>query len=60
MKKLILRGKELVKLGYPEGKVIGVAINMMLKHYKKTDKQVVLNILADVLDDPEAYERFDE
>ncbi len=57
MKKLILRGKELVKLGYPEGKVIGVAINMMLKHYKKTDKQVVLNILADVLDDPEAYER---
>ncbi len=55
MAKLKLRGKELIALGYPEGKVIGVAINMMLKHYKRSKKQEVLDILAQVLEDPERF-----
>ncbi len=56
MAKLKLRGKELLALGYPEGKVIGVAINMMLKYYKRSKKSEVLDLLTQVLQAPERYE----
>lgn len=56
MAKLKLRGKDLIKLGYPEGPAIGMAINMMLKYYKRESKASVLNLLQDVLDNPEQYE----
>ncbi len=29
----MLSGKDLIKLGYPEGKAIGLAINTVLKHF---------------------------
>lgn len=54
-KKLKLRGKDLKAIGYPEGRAIGMAINMMSKHYKRTDKDTVLEILGKVLKEPEAY-----
>lgn len=56
MAKLKLRGKDLIKIGYPEGPVIGMAINMMLKHYKRHSKEEVLSILKEVLDKPKEYE----
>ncbi|MCI5080518.1 MAG: RtcB family protein [Saprospiraceae bacterium] len=56
MAKLKLRGKDLIKIGYPEGPVIGMAINMMLKHYKRHSKEEVLSILKKVLDKPKEYE----
>jgi len=55
MAKLKLRGKDLHKIGYPEGKVIGLAINMMLKHYKRTSKDEVLELLKKVLENPANY-----
>lgn len=55
MAKLKLRGKDLVKIGYPEGRAIGMAINMMLKHYKRSSLEEVLKILKKVLDTPEYY-----
>lgn len=55
MAKLKLRGNDLIKLGYPEGKVIGVAMNVMLEHHKKMSKQAALELLANVLADPERY-----
>lgn len=55
MAKLKLRGKDLIKLGYPEGRAVGMAINMMLKHYKRSKLTEVLDILKKVLDDPEYY-----
>lgn len=55
MAKLKLRGKDLMKIGYPEGKAIGMAINMMLKHYKRESKSTVLQLLKAVLDNPDAY-----
>lgn len=55
MAKLKLRGKDLMKIGYPEGPAIGMAINMMLKHYKRSSKEEVLNILADVLARPDEF-----
>lgn len=33
MKRKMLSGKDLIKLGYPEGKAIGLAINTVLKHF---------------------------
>lgn len=48
MAKLKLRRKELLSLGFPKGKAIAMAINMMLKHYPKHSKQEVLEILQAV------------
>ena len=53
--KLKLRGKDLRGIGYPQGRAVGMAINMMHKHYKKTPKTEVLALLQKVLEDPEAY-----
>ena len=55
MAKLKLRGKELIKLGYPEGKVVGIAINAILKHRKRSTKPEVLKTLQEVLRNPELY-----
>jgi tRNA-splicing ligase RtcB len=34
MAKLKLRGKDLRAIGYPEGPVISIAMNVMEKHFK--------------------------
>ena len=54
-KKLKLRGKDLLRLGYPEGKVIGLAINLMLENYRREDLGSVLGLLSSVLNEPEKY-----
>lgn len=53
MAKLKLRRKELLALGYPKGKPIALAINMMLKHYSKTPKPEILALLKKTLEQPE-------
>ena len=55
MAKLKLREKELIKIGFPKGPAIAMAINMMLKHYKKTPKQQVLSQLKEVIETPENF-----
>ncbi len=55
MAKLKIRGKELLKLGYPDGKVIGIAVNMALKHCKRSSLEEVLATLKLVLDQPVNY-----
>lgn len=55
MAKLKLRGKDLIKLGYPQGKVIGIAINSMLTNYRRERKDKVLQRLKTVLKNPEKY-----
>jgi tRNA-splicing ligase RtcB len=55
MGKLKLRGKDLIKLGYPEGPAIGMAINMMLKHHRKKSKLWVLSLLKEVIEHPDQY-----
>ncbi len=56
MAKLKLRAKDLKKLGYPSGKGMAMAINMMLKHYRKNGKTQVLDILGKVRANPSEYE----
>lgn len=50
-----IKGKDLLKLGFTEGRVIGIALNVMAKHYKKSKKDVKLQMLADILKNPEAF-----
>ncbi len=55
MKGLKLYGKDLLAAGFPEGRAIGIAINVMLQHHRKTNKDEVLAELARIAADPAAY-----
>lgn len=55
MAKLKLRGKDLVEIGFQENPSIGVAISVMYRYYKRHTKHEALDILKNVLENPEAY-----
>src|SRR3954467_11625907 len=55
MAKLKLTGKELRAIGYPEGPVISLAMNIMEKNYKHLSKEDALEILSAVLQSPNQY-----
>src|SRR6187549_2853968 len=55
MKRKMLSGKELVKLGYPEGRAIGIAINTVLKYFRRSEKEEIYAMLKDVLLEPKNY-----
>lgn len=50
-----LTGKELRAIGYPEGPVISIAMNIMQKQYKHTAKEEVMELLKAVLASPANY-----
>lgn len=53
--KLKLTGKELRRIGFPEGKVISIAISVMQQFFKHTPHAEALEILEKVLQDPSDY-----
>ncbi len=55
MAKLSLTGKELRAIGFPEGPVISVAMNVMEKNFKHHTKEKALDILKEVLASPTEY-----
>lgn len=55
MGKLKIRGKDLKKLGYPQGPAIGMAINVAHEHFKKEKPAKVLSLLQEVLDNQENF-----
>src|SRR5215207_10298237 len=55
MAKLKLTGKQLRKIGYPEGPVISIAINTMEKSFKHLSQEDALEILGSVLQSPNQY-----
>lgn len=55
MRKLMLKGKDLRKIGYPESVVIGIAIQVMHQYHKHTTKDEALRILKNVAADPDAF-----
>ncbi|MEK7256087.1 MAG: hypothetical protein AAB316_15155 [Bacteroidota bacterium] len=55
MSKLKISGKELRKIGYPESKAIGMAINVAHQLFKREKKETVLATLKDVLENQEKY-----
>lgn len=55
MAKLKISGKDLKKIGYPEGRAIGMAINVAHQHFKKEKKEKVLALLQEVFENQETY-----
>jgi len=48
MKKLKLRGKELKRIGYPTDQSITLALNLVHKHFRRSDKIEVLELLEKI------------
>jgi tRNA-splicing ligase RtcB len=55
MAKLKLRGKDLRAIGYPEGPVISIAMNIMEKNYKFEKEEKVMELLKTILASPVEY-----
>ncbi len=55
MAKLKLKAKEIRAIGYPEGPVVSVAMQVMEKHYKHTKEEKAMEILKAVLASPADY-----
>lgn len=55
MSKLKITGKELRAIGFPEGPVISVAMNVMQKNYKHHGKEEVMELLQKILASPIEY-----
>jgi tRNA-splicing ligase RtcB len=55
MSRLKLTGKDLRKLGYPEGPVISIAMSTMEKNYRHLPHSDALEILASILQSPNEY-----
>jgi tRNA-splicing ligase RtcB len=51
----MLSGKDLTKLGYPEGRAIGMAINTVLKHFRRSEKEEIFTTLKAVLTAPKDF-----
>ena len=56
MAKLKLRGKDLRDLGYPEGPVISIAMQVMEKNFKFEKEEEAMNLLKMILASPVEYE----
>ncbi|MBK7407531.1 MAG: RtcB family protein [Saprospirales bacterium] len=56
MGKSKIKGKELIKLGYPGGKSIGLAIQEVLQQYRREDRDTLLQLFREVLEQPERFE----
>jgi tRNA-splicing ligase RtcB len=55
MKRKMLSGKDLTKMGYPEGRAIGIAINTAQKYYKRAEKEEIFGMLKAVLLNPKDF-----
>lgn len=55
MGKQKLKGRELKKIGFPSDRSKSMAINIMAAHYKHLKKEEKLQLLEEVLNDPEKF-----
>lgn len=55
MSKLKIQGKELRAIGYPQGPVISIAMQVMQQHYKHHGKEEAFALLKDILEKPEDF-----
>ncbi len=59
MKKLTITGKELRAIGFPEGPVISLTMQVAQKAYKHESKTEVIDMLTSLLANPDAYATHD-
>jgi tRNA-splicing ligase RtcB (3'-phosphate/5'-hydroxy nucleic acid ligase) len=50
-----ITGRDLIKIGFKEGRAIGIALDTMEKLYKSKSKHFKLNLLKSILDKPEGF-----
>lgn len=50
-----INGKDLLAIGYQQGKILGLALEVLEKHYQETERETVLSLMKDVLQKPEAF-----
>lgn len=50
-----IKGTQLIQSGYPEGKVIGIALEVIEKEFPGTEPEILKDLLEKVLKDPEGY-----
>ena len=55
MAKQKIRRKDLIKLGYPKGKTIDLAIDSFYKHHRREGKEWGLAILQNLLKHPKQF-----
>jgi len=55
MSKLKITGKELRAVGYPEGPVVSIAMNVMEKNFKHLSHADAMEVLSSVLQSPNEY-----
>lgn len=55
MNKLNIKGEDLIKIGFPEGKAIGIAIRTIDQSYRNFDRAEVLDILRQIPENPEDF-----
>ncbi len=60
MSKLKLSGKELRAIGYPEGPVISVAMQVMQQQFKHSNKEEVLELLKRIQAAPSEYMEYEK
>jgi tRNA-splicing ligase RtcB len=60
MAKLKLTGKQIRSIGYPEGPIVSIAMDVMEKNYKRNSTDHALGILKQVLNDPASFADDDE
>ncbi len=53
--KVKINGNQLIELGYPVGKVIGIALEVIEKEYSLTEPEEVLDIMKHVLSSPSDF-----
>jgi tRNA-splicing ligase RtcB len=55
MKKLNLRGRELEKIGFPQGELISMTINLVHKYFRRSNKAEALLLLKKLIQNPAKY-----
>lgn len=51
----IINGKDLLAIGYQQGKILGLALEVLEKHYQGSEPDTLLPLMKDVLERPEAF-----
>lgn len=50
-----ITGTNLLEIGYSEGKIVGLALNIIDEHFKETDEKELLTLFKKVKDYPESF-----
>ncbi len=50
-----IKGNDLLSIGYQQGKILGLALEVLEKHYQESDRETLLSLMKDVLQQPEAF-----